>query len=120
MFKFVLLIVVGVIIVVYVFLMGYDFLVLKYLEKLLFNCVVIIGSFLGYVFGNIIGISILLGGVVWYCIYVVVGLNVFDVVVLLGYILVVMGIGMMFVGFVVLGFFFDVISVVILFSFVMI
>ena len=60
--KSALLIAVGATIVAYVSLMGYDFLALKYLEKPLPNRVVIIGSFLGYAFGNTIGISILSGG----------------------------------------------------------
>ncbi len=108
--KSALLIAVGATIVAYVSLMGYDFLALKYLEKPLPNRVVIIGSFLGYAFGNTIGISILSGGAVRYRIYAAAGLNAFDVAALSGYISVAMGIGMTFVGLVALGFFPDAIG----------
>lgn len=96
---------VGATIIAYIALMGYDFMALRYLEKPLPARVVALGSFLGYAFGNTIGISILSGGAVRYRIYAAAGLNAFDVAALSGYISVAMGIGMTFVGMVALAVF---------------
>ena len=57
-----------------------------------------IGGFLGYAFGNTIGVSIVSGGAVRYRIYSAVGLNAFEVAAISGYIAVAQGTGLTIVG----------------------
>lgn len=82
----------------YCALIGYDFWALKYLEKKLPLRVVALGGFLGYAFGNTIGISVLSGGAVRYRIYSAFGLNAFEVAALASYIAIAMGTGLSLVG----------------------
>jgi len=82
----------------YMALIGYDFWALKYLEKKLPLRVVALGGFLGYAFGNTIGISVLSGGAVRYRIYSAFGLNAFEVAALASYIAIAMGTGLSLVG----------------------
>ncbi|SOC14123.1 phosphatidylglycerol lysyltransferase [Rhodobacter sp. JA431] len=82
----------------YTALIGYDFWALKYLEKKLPLRVVALGGFLGYAFGNTIGISVLSGGAVRYRIYSAFGLNAFEVAALASYIAIAMGTGLSLVG----------------------
>ena len=63
----------------YAALIGYDWSALKYLGKKVPLRVVAVGGFLGYSFGNTIGISIVSGGAVRYRIYSAFGLNAFEV-----------------------------------------
>jgi len=79
-------------------LIGYDFWALQYLEKKLPLRVVALGGFLGYAFGNTIGISVLSGGAVRYRIYSAFGLNAFEVAALASYIALAMGTGLSLVG----------------------
>lgn len=82
----------------YLALTGYDFWALKYLGKKLPVRVVALGGFLGYAFGNTIGISVLSGGAVRYRIYSAFGLNAFEVAALASYIALAMGTGLTLVG----------------------
>ncbi|MGD9918909.1 MAG: bifunctional lysylphosphatidylglycerol flippase/synthetase MprF [Paenirhodobacter sp.] len=82
----------------YTALIGYDFWALQYLEKKLPLRVVALGGFLGYAFGNTIGISVLSGGAVRYRIYSAFGLNAFEVAALASYIAIAMGTGLTLVG----------------------
>lgn len=82
----------------YAALVGYDFWALQYLEKKLPLRVVGLGGFLGYAFGNTIGISVLSGGAVRYRIYSAFGLNAFEVAALASYIAIAMGTGLSLVG----------------------
>lgn len=82
----------------YTALVGYDFWALQYLEKKLPLRVVGLGGFLGYAFGNTIGISVLSGGAVRYRIYSAFGLNAFEVAALASYIAIAMGTGLTLVG----------------------
>ncbi|KEP70356.1 hypothetical protein DL1_17525 [Thioclava dalianensis] len=82
----------------YMALVGYDFWALKYLGKSLPLRTVALGGFLGYAFGNTVGISVISGGAVRYRIYSAAGLNAFDVAALSSYIAVAMGMGLTLVG----------------------
>ncbi len=87
----------------YVALVGYDWWALAYLGKPLPARIVLLGGFLGYAFGNTIGISVLSGGAVRYRIYSAFGLNAFDVAALASYIAVAMGTGLTLIGLLALG-----------------
>ena len=87
----------------YTALIGYDFWALKFLEKKLPLRVVALGGFLGYAFGNTIGVSVLSGGAVRYRIYSAFGLNAFEVAALASYIAIAMGTGLSLVGVLALG-----------------
>ncbi|MFT3689276.1 lysylphosphatidylglycerol synthase transmembrane domain-containing protein [Paenirhodobacter sp.] len=82
----------------YMALIGYDFWALIFLEKKLPLRVVALGGFLGYAFGNTIGVSVLSGGAVRYRIYSAFGLNAFEVAALASYIAIAMGTGLSLVG----------------------
>ncbi|HEY0213453.1 MAG TPA: bifunctional lysylphosphatidylglycerol flippase/synthetase MprF [Paenirhodobacter sp.] len=82
----------------YLALIGYDFWALRYLGKELPVRVVALGGFLGYAFGNTIGVSVLSGGAVRYRIYSAFGLNAFEVAALASYIAIAMGTGLSLVG----------------------
>ena len=88
----------------YLALVGYDWWALAYLGKPLPVRIVVLGGFLGYAFGNTIGISVLSGGAVRYRIYSAFGLNAFDVAALASYIAVAMGTGLTLIGLLALGF----------------
>jgi len=87
----------------YLALIGYDWWALRYLEKKLPLRAVLLGGFLGYAFGNTIGVSVISGGAVRYRIYSAFGLNAFEVAALSSYIALAMGIGLTLVGFIALG-----------------
>ena len=87
----------------YVALVGYDWWALAYLGKPLPARIVLLGGFLGYAFGNTIGISVLSGGAVRYRIHSAFGLNAFDVAALASYIAVAMGTGLTLIGLLALG-----------------
>ncbi|OWY09329.1 hypothetical protein B6V73_19795 [Thioclava sp. JM3] len=82
----------------YLALVGYDFWALHYFGKRLPLRTVALGGFLGYAFGNTVGISVISGGAVRYRIYSAAGLNAFEVAGLSSYIAVAMGMGLTLVG----------------------
>ncbi|WP_286789786.1 lysylphosphatidylglycerol synthase domain-containing protein, partial [Thioclava sp. UBA3469] len=82
----------------YLALVGYDFWALHYLGKQLPPRTVALGGFLGYAFGNTVGISVISGGAVRYRIYSAAGLNAFEVAALSSYIALAMGLGLTMVG----------------------
>lgn len=63
----------------YAALIGYDWSALRYIGKSLPFRVVALGGFLGYAFGNTIGLNAVSGGAVRYRIYSALGLDGFDV-----------------------------------------
>lgn len=82
----------------YAALVGYDALALHFIGKPLPGRVVALGGFLGYAFGNTIGISILSGGAVRYRIYSAYGLNAFEVAAVSAYIAMALGTGLCLTG----------------------
>ncbi len=63
----------------YAALIGYDWSALRHIGKRLPFGAVVVGGFLGYAFGNTIGLSALSGGAVRYRIYSALGLDGYDV-----------------------------------------
>jgi len=82
----------------YVALVGYDWSALRYLGKKLPARIVAMGGFLGYSFGNTIGVSIISGGAVRYRIYSAFGLNAFEVATVSTFVALAFGIGITVVG----------------------
>lgn len=82
----------------YVALVGYDWSALKYLGKKLPMPVILVGGFLGYSFGNTVGVSAVSGGAVRYRIYSAFGLNAFDVAAISTFVSLAFGFGITFVG----------------------
>lgn len=82
----------------YVALIFYDWFSLRFIGKTLDRGIVALGGFLGYAFGNTIGVSVISGGAVRYRIYSAVGLNAFEVAAVSGYIAVALGTGLTLVG----------------------
>lgn len=82
----------------YVALAFYDVYALRYIGKSLPGGVIGIGGFLGYAFGNTIGVSVVSGGAVRYRIYSAYGLNAFEVAAISGYIGLALGTGLTLVG----------------------
>ncbi|MCC0064935.1 MAG: bifunctional lysylphosphatidylglycerol flippase/synthetase MprF [Defluviimonas sp.] len=82
----------------YVALVCYDWFGLRFIGKTLDRGVVALGGFLGYAFGNTIGVSVVSGGAVRYRIYSAVGLNAFEVAAVSGYIAIALGTGLTLVG----------------------
>lgn len=82
----------------YVALIFYDWFGLRFIGKTLDRRIVALGGFLGYAFGNTIGVSVISGGAVRYRIYSAVGLNAFEVAAVSGYIAVALGTGLTLVG----------------------
>ncbi len=82
----------------YVALVGYDWSALRYLGKKLPARIVAMGGFLGYSFGNTIGVSIISGGAVRYRIYSAYGLNAFEVATVSTFVALAFGIGITIVG----------------------
>lgn len=78
----------------YVALIGYDWYALRYIGRRLPGRVVALGGFLGYAFGNTIGISVLSGGAVRYRIYSAFGLDAFEVAAVSSYVAVALGFGL--------------------------
>ncbi len=89
--------------VAYIALIGYDVLALRFVGHRLPARVIFLGGFLGYAFGNTIGISIVSGGAVRYRIYSAFGLNAFEVAAVSTYIAVALGVGLSLVGLVALS-----------------
>ena len=82
----------------YLALIFYDWFALRFIGRRLAPGVVAIGGFLGYAFGNTIGVSLVSGGAVRYRIYSAVGLNAFEVAAISGYIAVALGTGLTLIG----------------------
>jgi len=82
----------------YVALIFYDWFGLRFIGKTLDRGIVTLGGFLGYAFGNTIGVSVISGGAVRYRIYSAVGLNAFEVAAVSGYIAIALGTGLTLVG----------------------
>jgi len=82
----------------YMALIGYDWSALRYLGRRIPARIVAIGGFLGYSFGNTIGISALSGGAVRYRIYSAFGLNAFEVAAVSTFVALAFGLGITVVG----------------------
>lgn len=82
----------------YVALIGYDWSALRYLGKKLPPHIIAIGGFLGYSFGNMIGVSIISGGAVRYRIYSAFGLNAFEVATVSTFVALAFGLGITVIG----------------------
>jgi len=87
----------------YVALIFYDWFGLRFIGKRLDRGIVALGGFLGYAFGNTIGVSVVSGGAVRYRIYSAVGLNAFEVAAVSGYIALALGTGLTLLGVVALA-----------------
>ncbi len=79
-------------------LVGYDALALRFIGKSLPSRVVALGGFLGYAFGNTIGVSVISGGAIRYRIYSAFGLDAFEVATVSGYIAAALGTGLTLIG----------------------
>jgi len=82
----------------YVSLIGYDWSALRYLGKKVPFRIVAMGGFLGYSFGNTIGISVVSGGAVRYRIYSAFGLNAFEVASVSTFVALAFGFGITVIG----------------------
>ncbi len=82
----------------YVALIGYDWSALRYLGKKVPLRIVAVGGFLGYSFGNTIGISVVSGGAVRYRIYSAFGLNAFEVASVSTFVALAFGVGITVIG----------------------
>ncbi|MGY9047520.1 hypothetical protein P775_07000 [Puniceibacterium antarcticum] len=82
----------------YAALVGYDALALQFIAKPLPARIVALGGFLGYAFGNTIGVSIVSGGAIRYRIYSAFGLDAFQVAAVSGYIAAALGTGLTLIG----------------------
>lgn len=82
----------------YAALVGYDVFALHFIGHRLPWRVVGLGGFLGYAFGNTIGVSIVSGGAVRYRIYSAFGLNAFEVAAVSAYIAMALGTGLTLIG----------------------
>ena len=82
----------------YVALIGYDWSALRYLGKSIPLRIVAVGGFLGYSFGNTVGVSILSGGAVRYRIYSAFGLNALEVASVSTFVALAFGIGITVIG----------------------
>lgn len=82
----------------YAALVGYDWTAARYIGKRLPLPSVALGGFLGYAFGNTIGLSALSGGAVRYRIYTSLGLDGYDVAAISGYVAVAYGLGATLIG----------------------
>jgi phosphatidylglycerol lysyltransferase len=87
----------------YAALVGYDALALQFIGKSLPRPIVALGGFLGYAFGNTIGVSVISGGAVRYRIYSAYGLDAFEVATVSGYIAAAIGTGLTLIGLAALG-----------------
>ncbi len=82
----------------YVALMGYDWSALRYLGKKIPFRIVAIGGFLGYSFGNTIGVSAVSGGAVRFRIYSAFGLNAFEIAAVSTFVSLAFGFGVTIIG----------------------
>ena len=97
----------------YAALVGYDALALQFIGKALPKRIVALGGFLGYAFGNTIGVSVISGGAVRYRIYSAYGLDAFEVATVSGYVAAALGTGLTLIGLAALGVHPDVVSQII-------
>ena len=79
-------------------LIGYDWSALRYLHKKVPFQAVIVGGFLGYSFGNTIGVGAVSGGAVRYRIYSAYGLNAFEVAAVSTFVSLAFGLGITIIG----------------------
>jgi phosphatidylglycerol lysyltransferase len=79
-------------------LIGYDWSALRYIKKTLPIRTVMLGGFLGYAFGNTIGLNAVSGGAVRYRIYSALGLDGYDVAAIATFASLAFGIGATVVG----------------------
>ncbi len=82
----------------YLALIGYDWSALKYIGKQLPLRTVALGGFLGYAFGNTIGLSAVSGGAVRYRIYSALGLDAYDVAAISSFAAIAYGVGATLIG----------------------
>lgn len=82
----------------YAALIGYDWSALRYIGKRLPARTVVLGGFLGYAFGNTIGLSAISGGAVRYRIYSAIGLDGYDVAAVATFASVAFGLGATVIG----------------------
>ncbi len=87
----------------YVALIGYDWSALRNLGKKVPLHIIAVGGFLGYSFGNTVGISIVSGGAVRYRIYSAFGLNAFEVASVSTFVALAFGFGITVIGLVALA-----------------
>jgi phosphatidylglycerol lysyltransferase len=83
----------------YIALIGYDWSALSYLGKKIPGRIIALGGFLGYSFGNTIGISVISGGAIRYRIYSAFGLNALEVAAISTFVALAFGFGVTIIGF---------------------
>ncbi len=79
-------------------LIGYDWSALRYLGRHVPLRAVIVGGFLGYAFGNTVGVGAVSGGAVRYRIYSAYGLNAFEVAAISTFVSLAFGLGITVIG----------------------
>jgi len=82
----------------YLALIGYDWSALRYLGRKIPLPVIMVGGFLGYSFGNTIGVSAVSGGAVRFRIYSAFGLNAFEIAAISTFVSLAFGIGIVIIG----------------------
>jgi len=82
----------------YLALIGYDWSALRYLGRKIPLRVIMVGGFLGYSFGNTIGVSAVSGGAVRFRIYSAFGLNAFEIAAISTFVSLAFGIGIVIIG----------------------
>ncbi|WP_299910975.1 bifunctional lysylphosphatidylglycerol flippase/synthetase MprF [uncultured Paracoccus sp.] len=82
----------------YAALIFYDWFALRFVGRRLPAGPVALGGFLGFAFGNTIGVSVVSGGAVRYRIYSALGLSFFEVATLSAYLAVAVGTGLTLIG----------------------
>lgn len=85
-------------VVAYCGLIGYDWSAIRYIGKRLPLPSIALGGFLGYAFGNTIGLSALSGGAVRYRIYTSLGLTGYDIAAISGFAAMAYGVGATLIG----------------------
>ena len=82
----------------YAALIGYDWSALRYIGKTLPFRTIALGGFLGYAFGNTIGVNAISGGAVRYRIYAALGLDGYDVAAIATFASLAFGFGVTIIG----------------------
>lgn len=82
----------------YAALIGYDWSALRYIRKTLPLRTIALGGFLGYAFGNTIGLNTVSGGAVRYRIYSALGLSAYDVAAIAAFASLAYGFGATLIG----------------------
>lgn len=100
----------------YAALVGYDALALRFIGKTLPARIVVLGGFLGYAFGNTMGISVISGGAIRYRIYSAFGLDAIQVATISGYVAAALGVGLTLVGLSALSLYPDVVANIVPFA----